>query len=229
MNEKTVDRHFQRALIFCNGEFSADIVPELRKDDLIICADAGLEHALALGITPHVVLGDFDSLSEALRRRLQERDPAFGQVYQYPIEKDKTDGQIAVEYAVKQDIEEIWLLGGLGGRLDHALGNVLLGAAVGFQGTLKVLGRREEAAVIQGPGRLEISGGNGDHVSLIPLTAVCSGVTTAGLYYPLQGDTLYRGDTRGLSNELISSLAAVELADGLMIVIHTKGETGETR
>ncbi|NLY52191.1 MAG: thiamine diphosphokinase [Firmicutes bacterium] len=226
MKEKADDQQLKRALIFCNGEFSAESVPDLKTDDLVICADGGLEHALALGIKPHVVLGDFDSLSEALRRRLRDKDPAVGAVYEYPVEKDKTDGQIAVEYAVNQGIREIWLLGGLGGRLDHALGNVLLGSALGFEGTLKVLGRGESAVVVKGPGKLEISGGKGDHVSLIPLSETCSGVTTAGLYYPLKDEILYRGDTRGLSNELISHSGLVELAAGLMIVIHTKRQEG---
>ena len=197
MKEKGENQQFQRALIFCNGEFSADSVPEVKADDLVICADAGLVHALALGIKPHVVLGDFDSLSEDLRQRLREKDPALGEVHEYPVEKDKTDGQIAVEYAADQGIREIWLLGGLGGRLDHALGNILLGSAGGFDGTMKVLGRGESAAVLRGPGKLEISGGKGDYVSLIPLTETCCGVTTAELYYPLRGETLYRGDTRG--------------------------------
>ncbi|NLA58472.1 MAG: thiamine diphosphokinase [Firmicutes bacterium] len=224
MKDRSDNPRFRRALIFCNGEFSAESVPELGEDDLVICADGGLDHALALGIKPHVVLGDFDSLSETVRRRLREKDPALGTVYEYPVEKDKTDGQIAVEYAVSEGIGEIWLLGGLGGRLDHALGNVLLGSALGFEGMLKVLGRGESAVVVKGPGRVEISGAKGDYVSLIPLTPVCTGVVTAGLYYPLRSETLYRGDTRGLSNELISCAGSVELAAGLIIVIHTQRE-----
>ena len=227
MKASSCNRRFTRALVFCNGEFSPESVPELEADDLIICADGGLEHALALGIKPHVVLGDFDSLTGDLRRRLEEGDPGLGAVYQYPVEKDTTDGQIAVEYAAGRGVREIWLLGGLGGRLDHALGNVFLGAVASFAGVLRVLGRGASAAILKGPGRLEVAGGVGDRVSLLPITESCTGVAVNGLYYPLKGETLYRGDTRGLSNELVSCTGWVELAAGLLIVIHTKRKEGQ--
>ena len=104
MKASSCNRRFTRALVFCNGEFSPESVPELEADDLIICADGGLEHALALGIKPHVVLGDFVPTETC--RRLEEGDQA-GCSVPVPCGKDKTDGQIAVEYA--QRCREIWL------------------------------------------------------------------------------------------------------------------------
>lgn len=215
---------FTRGLIFCNGDFTPGDVPKLREEDLVVCADGGLEHALAVGIRPHVVLGDFDSLGDAYEEFL-ERESASVEVIRYPIEKDKTDGHLAVEYALKAGVKEIWMFGALGGRFDHSLGNLFLAYRCLDEGaSLKIIGGRQSVLMLQGPETTEIYGKAGDYVSLVPLTPTSEGVSTSGLYYPLQQATLYRGDTRGLSNELLAGIGSVTIESGTLLLIQTGRE-----
>ncbi|NMB26145.1 MAG: thiamine diphosphokinase [Firmicutes bacterium] len=217
---------FHRGLIFCNGEFSPEDVPAVRETDLVICADGGLGHARAVGLTPHVVLGDFDSLKSADQKYLHSHRGTI-EVFQYPAEKDKTDGQLAVEYALDAGVQEIWIFGALGGRIDHTLGNILLGRLCIDRGVaLWLVGHRQHVCMLRGPTEALVKGSPKDYVSLLPLTTTASGVTTAGLYYPLQEATLYLGETRGLSNELTGNTGKVEVKDGTLLVVRTNRDEG---
>ena len=216
--------HFNRGMVFCNGEFSPEDVPGLTEADLVVCADGGLAHAMAVGIRPHVVLGDFDSLGNTYRELLDKQSKII-EVINYPVEKDKTDGQLAVEYALNAGVKEIWMFGALGGRLDHSLGNLFLAYLCVDHGVqLKIVGHKQLVSMLQGPDTAQICGKPGDYVSLIPLSPTVVGVTTSGLYYPLQQSTLGRGDTRGLSNELITEMGTVSLQEGSLLLIQTRQE-----
>jgi thiamine pyrophosphokinase len=225
MGEDDVNKgYFHRGMIFCNGEFSPKDVPRLTETDLVVCADGGLAHAMAVGIRPHVVLGDFDSLSRAYQRFLQDQSNTI-EVVKYPIEKDKTDGQLAVEYALEAGVREIWMFGALGGRLDHSLGNLFLAyLCLGRGVPLCIIGRKQSVRMLQGPDAIEIYGRRGDYVSLIPLSPKAEGMTTSGLYYPLQQSSLGRGDTRGLSNEFTADVAKVAVKEGTLLLIQTRQE-----
>ena len=105
----------KRAVIFSGGAFEKPDWVTLPKDAMILCADSGLRHARALGISPDWVLGDFDSSSE---------QPEGESVLRYPPEKDDTDTMLAVKQALSVGAEEIQIYGGLGGRFDHSIANV---------------------------------------------------------------------------------------------------------
>ena len=105
----------KRAVIFSGGAFEKPDWVALPKDAMILCADSGLRHARALGISPDWVLGDFDSSSE---------QPEGESVLRYPPEKDDTDTMLAVKQALSLGAEEIQIYGGLGGRFDHSIANV---------------------------------------------------------------------------------------------------------
>ena len=96
----------KRAVIFSGGAFEKPDWVTLPKDAMILCADSGLRHARALGISPDWVLGDFDSSSE---------QPEGESVLRYPPEKDDTDAMLAVKQALSLGAEEIQIYGGLGG------------------------------------------------------------------------------------------------------------------
>lgn len=216
--------HFHRGLIFCAGEFTPEDVPSPEDTDLVICADGGLEHAMAVGIKPHVVLGDFDSLSGGYLQYLSKDIPTV-EIHRYPVEKDKSDGQLAVEYALDAGVKEIWILGGLGGRLDHSLANLFLAWLCLNRGvTLQMLARGQCVSMVRGPDTHELHGRPGDYVSLLPLTSTVVGVTTKGLYYPLKKGTLQMGETRGLSNELTRGNAVLEVEDGTLVLVQTRRE-----
>ena len=201
-----------RAVIFANGDLKQ---PEFYQDyilpgDFIICADGGYAHVLELGLIPDVVLGDFDSMERA---RVVCRE-----ILTYPAEKDATDTEIAVDYALEEGFDEILLLGCLGSRMDHSLANLFLLkkiAVSGAQGTIL----DEHNCVSYCEKEISVSGKAGDILSVIPLEGDVEGVTTEGLYYELHGETLLFGSSRGVSNVLTGETAKISFSKGSALVI----------
>jgi thiamine pyrophosphokinase len=211
-----------RAVIFANGILNdpRQIPAVLQAGDKLIAADGGARHCRALGLTPAVVIGDFDSLSADELAQL-EMDGV--QVVRYPARKDFTDLELAVQHAVSLGADEILIFGALGDRWDQTLANLLLPAAPGLEHVcIRLLDGPQEIALLR-PGETHtLSGQAGDTVSLIPLGGHTHGITTEGLEYPLTDGTLYFGATRGISNVLLGEQATVRLNDGLLLctIIH---------
>jgi thiamine pyrophosphokinase len=208
-----------RAVIFANGLISDDEAARqaLRPDDWIVAADGGGRHCLRLGLTPALVVGDFDSLSAEELARLMELG---AEAARYPSRKDFTDLELALRHARQSGATEIILLGGLGQRWDQTLANLLLPASAEFAGVqITILDGNQEIHLLRGGQTLEIQGAPGDIVSLIPLGADVHGIRTQGLEYRLDGDSLLFGGTRGVSNALIDSVGQVRLEQGLLMVV----------
>ena len=208
-----------RAVIFANGVLSVPVAAPL-PGDLVFAADGGARHCLALGIIPAVVVGDFDSLEPA-ELAVLERNGA--EVVRHPARKDFTDLELAIQLAVERGMQEIQVLGALGARWDQTLANLLLPAAVALQGVrISLVDGPQEILLIRAGETLEIRGRPGDIVSLIPLNEDAAGISTAGLEYPLAGEPLYFGRTRGISNVLSAESGRVSLESGLLlcVVIH---------
>lgn len=215
-----------RAILFANGALNlpvwGDSMPG--EGDLVIAADGGTRHALALGIHLDVVIGDFDSITEEDRARLEAEGTQF---IEYPRRKDFTDLELALQYALEQGAGEAVVIGALGNRWDQTLANLLLPAAENLRGlAIRLVDRAQEISLLQADRLYEITGQAGDTVSLIPLGGDARGIWTEGLEYPLRGETLKFGASRGVSNVLEGEKAAVRLEEGLLlcVVIHQEGE-----
>ena len=209
-----------RVVIFANGD-----VPEygraarlLDAHDVIVCADGGTRHAVALGLSPQVIIGDMDSIPESGRPGLGSGDT---RIIQHPRDKDETDLELALAHSLSYKPHEILVVGALGGRLDQTLGNLALLAGRSFQGIDVRLDDGTEAAFFCSS-RREVQGAQGDLVSLLPWGGDADGVTTRGLRWPLHAETLYSNRTRGLSNELVAESAEVTLESGLLLVVHRR-------
>lgn len=185
--------------------------------DLIIAADGGAEALAALGTQPHVLVGDFDSVSAATRSRVEE---GGADVIALQSDKDWTDTEVALHLAVERGADKITVFGALGGpRLDHLVGNLLLLTAPWLQGCdVRLLDARHEIFLAHGDG--SIAGLPGDLVSLLPLTPIVEAVETEGLAYALRREPLHRGATRGVSNELVAERARVRHGAGELLIIH---------
>jgi thiamine pyrophosphokinase len=208
-----------RAIIFANG-----ILPDptaarnlLRGDDFIVAADGGLRNALASGVTAHVVIGDFDSLTPA---EVTDAEKAGAKIIRFPAEKDETDLELAIQFVLENRIRVILVVGALGGRLDQALGNISLLADVPAGVDIRLDDGCEEVLLVKN--RIELSGSPGDAVSLIPWGTSADGVSTENLRYPLRGEMLHPDKTRGISNEMLGEKATVQLLQGTLIVIHSR-------
>jgi thiamine pyrophosphokinase len=189
--------------------------------DLVVGADGGAAHALAWGLTPHVVIGDMDSLPDRARASLAASGCEF---IVHPRAKDETDLELALSYVVERGFHEVIIFGALGGRLDHTIANLLLLALRRFAATqIRIVGDREEALLVRGGSSVAVEGLPGDLVSLLPLGGDASGVTTAGLAWALAGDTLRFGSSRGVSNELTDSTARIAVEYGCLLVVHRVG------
>ncbi len=190
--------------------------------DLVIAADGGAARLLSAGVCPHLVVGDMDSLSRAALNSLQR---AGAEILAFPSRKDETDLELALLEAVRRGADDITIVGALGGRLDHTLGNVYLLTMPQLRGKRARLvdGRTEVFVAWE---RAEIRGAPGDTVSLIPLTPEVRGVWTEGLEYPLRGESLLMGPGRGISNVMLGSVARVSASDGILLAVVIHKEAG---
>jgi thiamine pyrophosphokinase len=187
--------------------------------DLVIAADGGARHAAGLGVRVQRWVGDGDSVDPAELERLVS---AGVHVERAPVDKDETDAELAILAAIASAAERVTIVGALGGdRVDHELGNVWLLAHPGLVGRDAVLiGARSRIRLLQ-PGRSELVGRAGDLISLLPFGGDATGITTEGLRYPLRGEPLVVGPSRGLSNVRERPEAAVVLGGGRLLVVET--------
>jgi thiamine pyrophosphokinase len=208
-----------RAIIFANGNapdrFTA--APWITSADLIIAADGGSHNALSIDVKPQIVIGDLDSIDDADRRQLESIGAQF---IVYPTDKDYTDLELAIRYALEQGATEIIVFSALGGRWDQSLANLMLLTLPELDGVstriidhdLSICAIRREA---------EINGRVGDTLSLIALKDDARGVTIEGCQYPLNNAVLPFGATLGISNVLLAPTAKVSVKEGIVLAIHT--------
>jgi thiamine pyrophosphokinase len=213
-----------RAIIFANGEFPNPQSAQdlLRGADLIIGVDGGTRHALGLGVTPHVVIGDLDSLAPDEQARVKA---AGSRLIRFSPRKDETDLELALLHAVREGAVQVIVLAALGGRLDQTLANVLLLALPELNGIdVRIVEGTQEAFLINN--EAIVTGRAGDTVSLIPLGGDAEGVTARGLEWELDDDTLRFGPARGVSNVLKSERAHIRVQRGslLCVVMHVRGK-----
>lgn len=188
--------------------------------DVVIAADGGTNLLAKAGRRPDVVIGDMDGVTAETQRDLER---AGIEIERYPTEKAQTDGELALDAAVKRGADEVLIVGAFGGpRLDHMAGNLMLLAHEDFAAIdVALVTERSTFRSLLGPGTLELEGAAGDWVTLEPLSDRARGIATDGLRYPLRHEELRRGSTRGVSNELTASRGSVEVGDGLLLVIVT--------
>ena len=208
-----------RAIIIANGELrdAEEARSLVRTGDLVIAADGGGYHCRKLGITPDILIGDFDSIAP---KELDAWAHQGVQIIRHPARKNYTDLELALRHACDQGADEILVLAALGLRWDHTLANLLLPVSSELQGcTITLLDGKQEIRLLKGGETLNVRGNPGDTLSLIPLNGDVQGVSTDKLEYPLKSETLHFGSTRGVSNVLIQNSATVKLEQGWLVCI----------
>jgi thiamine pyrophosphokinase len=182
---------------------------------VVVAADSGADHALARGLRVDVAVGDFDSIAAESLAALER---AGTRVERHPAEKDATDLELALDAALAFAPRRIVVVGGDGGRLDHLLGELML---LGSDALAEV-----EVDAQLGPATIHVvrrervlSGRQGETVSLLALHGPADGVVTDGLVYPLRGETLEPGSSRGISNVFAADEVRVALERGVLLVV----------
>jgi thiamine pyrophosphokinase len=205
----------ETVVVVAGGGAPAAFVPGLPAGATVIAADGGVDRAHALGLRVDVAIGDFDSVTP---EGLAAAEAAGARAERHPAAKDATDLELALDAALALGPARILVVGSDGGRLDHLLGSLLLLACERYAGAEvdAVLGRTSVAVV---RGTRTLTGTEGDLVSLLPVHGAAEGVTTEGLAYPLRGETLPAGTSRGISNVLTAPQARVTVDRGCLLAI----------
>ncbi len=182
-----------------------------------VAADGGLDHALAAGIRPDVLVGDLDSISPAGL----DWANANITVERHPVDKAATDTELALSCAAAMKPDRIVLLAGRGDRLDHgiaalgALGGEALADVAAVEGWWG-----SDHVIIVRPGRIaEVTRPGGTTFSLLALHGGCRGVTVSGSRWPLAGADVGPMVGLGVSNEVVEPPCCVEVAEGVLTVI----------
>lgn len=208
--------------IFANGEVvdAGRARAAAQAAQLVLAADGGARHCLALGISPEVVIGDLDSLGAD---ELAQLEAVGAQVIRRPSDKDQTDLELALLLARERGARRIVLLGAAGGRLDMTVSNLLLMADPRFSSSSIELWHADQTAWVFGPPGGPVTGQLGDTVSLIPIGADVGGIVTRDLQFSLNDEALPFGPTRGVSNRISGPRPTVKLRSGRLLVVQTPG------
>jgi thiamine pyrophosphokinase len=211
----------KRFVIFANAPVSDLMATQaaLQPGDQLIAADGGLRHLKALGLWPHILVGDLDSVEPA---QVQALIAAGVRVERHPARKDQTDLELAIRLACREAADDIVIFGALGGRWDQTLANLLLLGNPEFRHVrMRLRDGAQQVYVVQRQAAIE--GDPGDIVSLISLGGDAQGVTTSGLEYPLMRGSLPFGSTLGISNVLLGHEASVTVESGLVMCVVISG------
>lgn len=203
--------------MFAGGEFSTDHVPfdEVGEQDQFICVDRGVEHCLAAGLEPTLLIGDFDSVDKKV---LAQENLSQTPRYDYPPKKSASDLELALQVLADDPPESVVILGVSGGRTDHMLFNWCLPALRVWPFTLLLIDGTTRCHVLQGEDDCTLEMMDGQTLSLLAQIRA-TGVTTTGLHYPLQDATLEVGSTLGLSNVAAGGQAGVRMDTGTLLVL----------
>ena len=206
------------AFIYTGGTvFDEYVIEKPEKGDLIIAADAGYLTAKRLGVIPDVVLGDFDTLGE-------ENIPDGVECLRVPTEKDDTDTQLAVHIAIERGAEEIVIVGGLSGRIDHTLSTLAI---------LEDLWERKEnrvyAILTDGKNRVRFIRSSGTilprsqyrYFSLIAADELVKGISIDGCKYPMRNGRISRRRQWAVSNEITGNCTLIEIKRGGVWIVES--------
>ena len=204
-------------------EVAPRLLPAVPDDAWVIAADAGLELTRHLGRPADLLVGDLDSVAPT---SVEAARAAGTRVERHSRDKDRTDLAIALDAALERAPARVLVLGGHGGRLDHLLANALLLCAERYA-PLELVACAGPATATVVRSRAHLVGRPGELVSLLPVHGPAEGVHTRGLRWPLRGEALHPGSSRGVSNELTTSRAQVRLARGTVLAVQP-GPAGAT-
>lgn len=190
---------------------------DIRKDDFVICADKGFEKAMAAGIRPDAVVGDFDS------SRLTPADvPADTLLTVLPWEKDDTDLGAAIKVGREKGYAHFEVYGALGGRLDHTMAAIQLSADCAKRGESMRLISTDNTAEVFMPGSYTLPKEEGCYLSLFAYTPEVKGVTLRGTHWELENAALDYTFPVGCSNQWEADAAQLSFAEGMLLVMRCR-------
>lgn len=205
-----------RCVIIGGGDCSALFLEENidLKTDFIICADSGYDYAVSAGITPDLLIGDFDSISAV---------PEGLDIITLPVEKDVTDCVAAFNEGVKKGFKAFALFGGTGGRFEHTFANISLMANASRQNiSFEMVDEKHIFRSITNSS-IKIKRKDNQQISVFAYGNSAFGVTEKGFHYPLWDFTLDPFDgALGTSNDIVEEFGEISVSKGTLIIIETQ-------
>ena len=205
-----------RAFIYTGGVVRTEFITEHPKsDDLCIAADSGYHTARALGERVDLLLGDFDSIGDVPHDEGME-------IQRVPAEKDYTDTQLAVEIAIERGAEDIIIVGGLSGRLDHTLSTLAILEDLHGRGVYGTMTDGQSRARYMRSSSTLIARSPYKYLSVIAVDETVKGVDIEGCKYPLKRATLRRRNQFAVSNEITGNVAFISVKKGGVYLIESR-------
>ena len=201
-------KHSSRCYIFAAGSYYG-LVNRPSANDYVIAADGGYQWCLQEKITPQLLLGDFDSLSQI---------PKDIPVRTFPMQKDDTDTMLAIKTGLDLGYLEFHLYGCSGGRLDHTLANLQALVYLSKQNAKGFLyGKHETFTAIEN-GSILLSGQKQQLFSVFCFGPDATGVSIQGAEYPLSNATLTSSFPMGVSNQFLEGVVSIRVQNGCLLV-----------
>ena len=209
-----------KAFIYIGGTVNPDNITEHPKaDDLTIAADVGALNAKKLGDIPEMIVGDFDSA------KLEELEKEFprAEIVTVPKEKDFTDTELAIDAALKKGAKELVIIGGLDGRLDHALSNISILSSLWEMRIYTVITDGKNRVRYMNSSSTLIAKSHFTYLSIIPLSEKLKGLSIEGCKYPLANKTVLKSQpSLTISNEITGNCALISVRKGECLIIESK-------
>ena len=205
----------KRCVIITGGDPTADLSRLIRGDDFVIACDRGVRYAAEGGVTPDLIIGDFDSYGGPL--------PEGVPVMKLKPEKDDTDTMAAMRYAEENGFGEALLLCALGGdRVDHTIANLQTMAHGAAEGMTVALAGDGVRMICSGPASRELGKEEDSYLSLFALSGEVTGVDALGVKYPLRDGKLTPSFPLGVSNEWTEETARISHKSGILLTVITE-------
>lgn len=209
------------AIIICGGIKSPISLKELSSSSaMILCVDSGAEYALEEGIVPSAVIGDLDSISGLSLEKVH----ALGvPVHRYPVDKNETDLELTINYALSLGIQSITITCALGNRLDYTLGNLMLLSLPRYSGIeFKIIEDGIKGMLLRGGKPATLSGSIGETLSAIPFTQTIKGFSLLGVQWELSNVTLEFGSSWTLSNTFTQESVSASCEEGVCLLLQLR-------
>lgn len=209
-----------KVLIVANGTINnINILKKCEKEyDFILAVDGGTNHCIKAGILPDLIIGDLDSISDdTLKVSMEKNIP----IEKFPVKKDSTDTELSIDYLTNKGYKDITLIGVIGSRMDHTLGNILL---LNKLNDNKIKGKiiDDNNTIYLVDNELELSRQIDFYVSIIPITNTGINVSLKGFEYELEFRDVEFGSTFCISNKITEDKARIRVHEGKALVFLAK-------
>ena len=196
-------------ILLLNGQPPKQV--ELPDNSFVVCCDGAYNWAKEQKISIDLLVGDFDSLGYV---------PDDCQTIKYPVEKNETDGEIALKLLKDKGCDKVFVYGAFGKRTDHFLGNLaLLGMGKDIGVDVVLMGDEEKISL--GFEQVRFVPQKKGTISLVPYGDSAHIINSKGLEYPLDNLVLKRNDTRGISNLSFADEVEFFVKEGSVLILES--------